>query len=243
MPRRRPREVENDQVQQHEGTTLGEPGIVQSRQKPSHHNLGSAPSHAATAGPSAAALKGASNAGREIAPRRASPRHLALVATAAERSVPNREDLTLPLPPYMERPDEDVRSIGVGSAEPDWHRRIKLFLNEIAAPSTIAFRGVKLSEPRFLGTYQAWRGSFYAQTVDIVAAQERDTLPCKMARLLLRSQFRWKGSGSLRGPSFPVVPGQLSSFPSTGPAFRHSRCPELLKLRSGALPSKSRMLA
>jgi hypothetical protein len=33
MPRRRPREVENEEVQQHEGTTLGEPRIVQSRQQ------------------------------------------------------------------------------------------------------------------------------------------------------------------------------------------------------------------
>jgi hypothetical protein len=249
MPRRRPREVENEEVQQHEGTTLGEPRIVQSRQQPSNHNLGSAPSHAVMAGPSAAEPKRASDTGREIAPRRASPRHVALVATAAERSVPNREDFTLPLPPYIRdcsaRPDKDAGSIGVGRAKPDWHRRIKLFLHEIAAPSTIAFRGVKPSEPRFLGTHQALRGVFflYAQAVDIVASQERGTLPCKMARLLLRSQFRWKGSGSLRGPSIPVVPGQLSSFPSTDRAFRRSRCLELLKLRAEALPSKSRMFA
>ena len=75
--------------------------------------------------------------------------------------MPNREDLTLPLPPYIKdcavRPDKDVGSIGVGRAKPDWHRRIKLFLHEIAAPSTIAFRGVKPSEPRILGTHQALR--------------------------------------------------------------------------------------
>lgn len=158
MPRYPPRQRENDAGGQQLAVqmTPRESGTVQSRRHPSQQELRWAPSHAATtAVPSTPAASRHPKTGRVCAPRGDPPHHSAVVAALAEQSEPNRKDLTVPLPPYIDdrsvRPDKEVGNIGVGCAEPHWHRRIKLFLDHLAGPFEITFRGVKPSEPRFSG--------------------------------------------------------------------------------------------
>lgn len=157
-PQYRRREVEDAASRRHgvASTALGETETMQSRPQPSHQDLGSASSPAATTGPSTAASNRTSKTGAEVAPLDGSPLHTAGVAERAQSPAGGRRDFTLQLPPYPEtRPVkavEKVGSSGAGCAEPDWHRRIKLFLDQIAAPSGIALRGVTPSKPRFSGT-------------------------------------------------------------------------------------------
>lgn len=155
MPRYWRSEVEDDARAQPLAVSITprESGTIQSRQQPSYQDLISASWHSAPAVPSTPGSSRALKTGRVVAPRGDPPHHLSVVADPTEQSVPTRKDFTVPPPPYIDdrsvRPDKEVGSIGVGRAEPDWHRRIKL--DQRAAPSKINFRGVEPSEPRFSG--------------------------------------------------------------------------------------------
>lgn len=171
----------------------------------------------------------------------------AAVAVARQRSVPARDDLTCPLPLYTTDPfagaNATARLAGSekGSAtslkEPDWRQRIQLFLDHIAKPSRVAFRGVEPSERRFSGTLarQTLLRKMCLTVLTLDLAQNRNTCPCGMGPPLSRLRSKWTGCGN--SPNLTIRAVQLPDMSSPSP--ERNFCPscfqELLKLR-GVIP-------